>query len=145
MASSKACYRELTKYKYQLMEDYVHDEVKIDGLAEDINTSFIALTTAGVLTIKNRYAWDGPSGPTIDTPSFMRGSLVHDAMYQLMREKHLDYIEHRDYADKLLKKICLEDKMHPFRAWYVYKILKKFGEKYARPSSAVPDEIICVP
>jgi hypothetical protein len=36
------------------------------------------------------YAWNGPSGPTLDTRNFMRGSLVHDALYQLMREGRMD-------------------------------------------------------
>jgi len=143
MSDSRACYRKLRRYKYQLMKDY-----KIDiGLEveEDIEMSFIALTADGELTIKNRYAWDGPSGPTIDTRTFMRGSLVHDALYQLMREEKLDYREHREYADDLLKKICLDDDMSEFRAWYVHKSVRKFGEKSARPSPKPQDEITCVP
>ncbi len=31
-----------------------------------------------------------PNGPTIETKTFMRASLVHDALYQLMREEHLE-------------------------------------------------------
>ena len=143
MADCKACYRKLRKYKYQLMQDYTIP-IEIE-LGEDVDTNFIALTTAGVLTVKNRYAWDGPSGPTIDTRSFMRGSLVHDALYQLMRGKYLDYKKHRKYADELLKNICLKDGMLKFRAWYVYKIVRMFGEKNARPSEEPQDEIICVP
>ncbi len=143
MADCKACYRKLRKYKYQLMQDYTIP-IEIE-LREDVDTNFIALTTAGVLTVKNRYAWDGPSGPTIDTRSFMRGSLVHDALYQLMRGKYLDYKKHRKYADELLKNICLKDGMLKFRAWYVYKIVRMFGEKNARPSEEPQDEIICVP
>ena len=125
------------------MQDYT---ISIDiETEEDIEMSFIVLTSDGKLTIKNRYAWDGPSGPTIDTKSFMRGSLVHDALYQLMRERKLDYLEHREYADNLLKKICLEDGMSKFRAWYVHKAVCKFGEKNARPSPKPQDEIIYVP
>ena len=144
MADSKACYRKLRKYKYQLMHNYTID-IAIDDLEEDVNTNFITLTTDGVLTVMNRYAWDGPSGPTIDTRSFMRGSLVHDALYQLMRGKYLDYTKHRKYADELLKKICLADGMFKFRAWYVYKAVQMFGEKNATPSTGPEDEIICVP
>ena len=143
MADSKACYRKLRKYKYQLMRDYTIP-IEIE-LGEEVDTNFIALTTAGVLTVKNHYAWDGPSGPTIDTRSFMRGSLVHDALYQLMRGKYLDYKKHRKYADELLKNICLKDGMLKFRAWYVYKIVRMFGERNARPPEEPQDEIICVP
>jgi len=34
---------------------------------EDIETDYLALTGKGNLTIKKGYAWDGPSGLTIDT------------------------------------------------------------------------------
>jgi hypothetical protein len=143
MPDSKAYYRELKHYKYQLMQDYtINIDIQPDKI---IDTNFIALTTAGALTIKNRYAWDGPSGPTIDTKSFMRGSLVHDALYQLMREKYLDYKIHRKYADDLLKKICLDDGMCRLRAWYVYQAVRLFAEKNATPTEKPKDEIICVP
>jgi hypothetical protein len=68
-------------YKYQLV-DASSVEVNIRPAAQ-IDTDYIALTADGLLTVKKSYAWDGPSGPTIDTKNFMRGSLVHDALYQL--------------------------------------------------------------
>ena len=143
MPKPKVCYRKLTHYKYQLMQDYtIRIEIKVD---KDIETDFIILTTDGQLTAKNRYAWDGPSGPTIDTNSFMRGSLVHDVLYQLMREKHLDYKEHRKYADDLLKNICMEDGMFKIRAWYVHKAVRLFGAGSAKPSSKSRDELIYAP
>lgn len=74
----------------------------------------------GVLHIDRGYAWDGPSGPAIHTANFMRGSLVHDALYQLMREGHLAASRYRDDADKELKLTCLEDGMSSLRAWWVY-------------------------
>jgi len=78
--AEKACYRDLRRYKYQLTEDYSVDSgIKVK---EKIDTPFIILEPDGNLTIKKKYAWDGPSGPTIDTKTFMRGSLVHDAFYQ---------------------------------------------------------------
>jgi len=143
MADSQACYRKLRHYKYQLVNDYT---LTIDLKQEnDIETPFIKLTTAGQLTMKKRYAWDGPSGPTIDTRSFMRGSLVHDALYQLMREECLDYKVHRAYADELLRELCLEDGMFRVWAWCVYQAVQLFGEIAARPRKGSPDEIICVP
>ncbi len=72
-------------YKYQLAEEY---QVKVSVTPKNnVKTDFIELSTEGMLVIKRGYAWDGPSGPTIDTPNFMRGSLVHDALYQLLRNK----------------------------------------------------------
>ena len=75
-------------YKYQLVEEY---QVKVTALPKnDIKTDFIELSPKGMLIIKEGYAWDGPSGPTIDTPNFMRGSLVHYAIYQLLRSELID-------------------------------------------------------
>lgn len=143
MPQPKACYRKLKHYKCQLVKDY---SVRTDiQPKEPIDTLFIILTTNGELIIKALYAWDGPSGISIDTKSFMRGSLVHDALYQLMREQNLNYQTHREYADNLLKKLCLEDGMSKFRAWYVHKSVRIFGEKHARPSAEPPVEVICVP
>ena len=72
-------------YKYQLVEGYTVKVRVIPG--ENIHTEFIDLSTAGELVIKQAYAWDGPSGPSIDSKNFMRGSLVHDALYQVMRQE----------------------------------------------------------
>lgn len=132
MLEVKIHYRKLRHYKYQIMQDYT---IQIGVTPnEEIVTDFIILTTTGKLTIKGRYAWDGPSGPTIDTKTFMRGSLVHDALYQMMRERYLDQ-SYRADADDLLKVICLEDGMSPIRAWYVHKSVQLFAEAYAKPSS----------
>ena len=120
-------------YKYQLTEEC---EVEVSVTPEqDIRTSYIDLTTNGLLTIKNGYAWDGPSGPTIDTPNFMRGSLVHDALYQLMRNKSINKKEWREKADRDLRRICLEDGMSRIRAWWVYKAVHYFGDKAASEES----------
>ncbi len=123
-------------YKYQLREDYV---TRID-IEQDNNviTQFLELSTEGVLTIRKGYAWDGPSGPTFDTLNFMRGSLVHDALYQLMRERHLDEDTYRERADRLLQEICKEDGMSAIRAWWVYEGVHLFGKPSADPANDRP-------
>ena len=88
-------------------------------------------TPEGLLIISAGYAWDGPSGITIDTKSFMRGSLFHDAVYQLLREGKLIIPDGRKLADKLLRAICIEDGMWKIRAWWVYRAVRMFG----KPSS----------
>lgn len=119
----------LPGYKYQLVESATF-RTSIHPV-EHVSTPFIVLKTDGTLTIKRGYAWDGPSGPTIDTKNFMRGSLVHDALYQLMREGHLDEAICRDIADKLLRQMCREDGMSAIRAWWVYQAVKRFGKSSA--------------
>jgi len=66
------------------------------------------------------YAPDGPSGPTLDTANFMRGSLVHDTLYQLMREGLLNHNLPREAADRILQSLYREDGMLALRAWWVY-------------------------
>ncbi len=125
-------------YKYQL-----HQVCRLDLLGalpayeKAIHVDYIALMPVtghqfvggnfSRLIIDKGYAWDGPSGLTIDTPNFMQGSLIHDALYQLMRLGFLDPKIWRQPADALLRRICLEDDMSEFRAWYTYHSVRGFG------------------
>lgn len=131
MAQSHIKYR--SGYKYQLVEDY---RVKVGVIpVRDIDTDFIGLTKQGMLLVKKGYAWDGPSGPTIDTKNFMRGSLVHDALYQLMRNRHLSNTRWRAEADNELKRMCLEDGMFRIRAAWVHRGVRVGGGPAADPAS----------
>ena len=57
-------------YKYQLAKDYlIATNIKPD---KDIDEKFIKLDVNGNLTILEGYAWDGPSGPVLDTKENMR-------------------------------------------------------------------------
>lgn len=119
-------------YKYQLTQT---TEFQVNIRPDvDVKTDFVSLTTKGILTIKAGYAWDGPSGPTIDTITFMRGSLVHDALYQLMRLELIPLSE-KSNADAELKRICLEDGMSKIRAWWVIKALEIFGSPATKPKN----------
>jgi len=101
----------------------------------DIETEYIILNSEGKITIKKGYAWDGPSGLTIDTLNFMRGSLVHDAFYQLMRAGEIDKEVYREPADRLLREMCKQDGMSSIRAWWVYKGVRAFGDPAADPAN----------
>jgi hypothetical protein len=123
-------------YKYQLKQNCaVEIEIKPD---QGISTEFIELDTQGMLKIKRGYAWDGPSGPTLDTLTFMRGSLVHDALYQLMRGRHLDHNTCRETADRILRRICKQDGMWSVRAWWVYHGVRLFADPAADPADKRP-------
>jgi len=123
-------------YKYQLTVPYV-TQIPIKP-GKSINTDYIALTKTGKLTIKKGYAWDGPSGPTVDSLNFMRGSLVHDALYQLMREEYLDDDTCRIDADRLLRQMCREDGMTAIRAMWVYLAVRVGGGPAADPANSKP-------
>jgi hypothetical protein len=108
-------------YKYQLVDDYaIATQIIPDAF---VLAPLIRLDTTGELYIRAGYAWDGPSGPTFDTKSFMRGSLVHDAFYQLMREGRLGQ-QHRKAADDLLVEICKQDGMWAPRRWWVHTAVR---------------------
>lgn len=121
-----------TGYKYQLATDY---EIQINVFSpESILTDFIELTMSGQLKIKKGYAWDGASGPAIDTLSTIRGSLVHDALYELMRKEYISQ-EWREQADKELYRLIREDGMGKFRAYWWHRGVKKWAAKAASPVS----------
>ena len=125
-------------YKYQLAQPFsCKTNITING---PIKNDYITLTPDGEIYILKGYAWDGPSGPTFDTKTFMRSSLVHDAFYQLIREELLDS-ERRIDADKLLKTMCREDGMNRLRAWYVYIAIKKWGKPFVDPAYKNPEII----
>lgn len=117
-------------YKYQLEEDF---ELLISLRPYNPSpTRFVSLSETGLLTIKAGYAWDGASGPAIDTDSFMRGALVHDALYQLIRMGVLS-MEDRKAADEILYQLVRIDGMFALRAWWVYTAVRVFGEYYMKP------------
>ncbi len=123
-------------YNYQLSEIYT---VATDIMPpKAIDTEYIKLNMEGILIISEGYAWDGPSGPTIDTLTFMRGSLVHDAFYQMMRAELLDSDVYRKQADDLLQKICKEDGMWFVRAWVVHMAVRIFGGSSADAANENP-------
>lgn len=120
-------------YKYQLAQDY-EMKLPIRPRAE-VDTQFIAITKQGDLTVKSGYAWDGPSGLP-DTDHNLRASLVHDALYQLMRMRKLARNTNKDKADRLFQKICREDGVLTPIAYAYYVTLKKLGNPSTDPKNA---------
>lgn len=123
-------------YKYQLQTPYIVETNIFPPV--DVVLEYVTIRENGTLTVQEGYAWDGPSGPAIPTLTFMRGSLVHDALYQLMRDGGLDRSVYREQADQLLRTICLEDGMWRFRAWYVFHGVRLFGDPSADPANRQP-------
>ena len=88
--------RSLRRWKYETLADYAYP-TKFEPESElTTRHGWVSIQPDGRLVIQKGYAWDGPSGPTIDTENFMRGSLVHDALYQLFREGKLDPEKQRE-------------------------------------------------
>ena len=116
--------------KYQLYEPitfYIpslstHKNIKLD---------FIELYD-GYLTLLKGFAWDGASGPTIDTKSSMRGSAVHDALYKLIRQELLP-ASVKELADDILEFTCVEDGMWEWRAGAWHTGVDKLADAAADP------------
>jgi len=112
-------------YKYQLAEAYTLRTPILPP--QRIVTEWIELDQNGWLTLRRGYAWDGASGPTIDTPDSMRPSLVHDGFYQLMADGLLG-LEHREAVDDFFLQLLLEDGMLPPRAQVWHTAVRLCGQ-----------------
>lgn len=142
---SRICYRNLDRYKYQLMEEYRYETGLSLPQTASTQDDYVVLEQGGTLCVKKGYAWDGPSGPTLDTKNFMRASLVHDALYQLLREGLVPGDEDarkafRKDADMLLRRIVRKDGMNWPRYTWVYAAVRWFGRKATRRKDPPPNE-----
>lgn len=126
------------KTKYRLEEQY---SAMTGILGYTAETPLIKLTPIGVIIIKYGYGFD-PSGPTIDTYSALRGSLEHDAFFELMR-LGLVPLSEMDKINDRLEIVCKEDGMSDFRAELWDTMLDKFGHSSADPKNK--EEILTAP
>lgn len=117
-------------YKYQLYRDVLF----MTSLRpeQNIESKYFELGVDGLLWIKAGYCWDGASGLTFDTDTSIRGSLIHDVFYQMMREGLINRCW-RKYADELLRDICKIDGMYWWRAGLWYKGVRVGAEKFTDP------------
>lgn len=118
-------------YKYQLVEEY---RIRVNiPIKQSYDNGLLACDLLGNIIIRAGYAWDGATC-AIDTNNFMRGSLIHDALYQLIREESIDG-KYRTKCDDALDQILKEDGMSSMRRWYVQVGVKNFGGKAADPKN----------
>jgi len=122
-------YRSIQGYKYEFLSPYGHDVNPARFPCRNPDNGY--LTVRGRLLIAHKgYAWDGASGPALDTPTIMRASLIHDAMYQCIRDEHVapeHAAQARAYADAVFRRVCLADGMWRVRAWWVWAAVRLFG------------------
>lgn len=94
----------------------------------------VTLNKKGVLTIRPGYWWDGPSGTVRDTGREMLWSLVHDALYDLLREGGVvgDEARHdfRLATDNLMYWMMLQSGVPKGKAKTRYLAVRKSGERY---------------
>jgi hypothetical protein len=87
---------------------------------------FIYVYPNGQVKVKAGFAWDGASGPTIDTIDSVCAALGHDVMYKLMGQKLLPS-SYKDEADQWFYMRLVNDGMVGFRAFAWYKAVRLFG------------------
>ena len=118
-------------WKYRLLESY---EYLLPGKWRkatanwDVKHPFFDCSP-GRIEGKQGYAWDGPSGPTIDTKDSLRASLIHDILYQAIIDKQLS-LRDRKLADRIFLRILKEDGMNLVRRYIWYWAVRLFGKKY---------------
>lgn len=128
-------------YRFQLAEPFQCATPIREACA---GNHWVGLSADGTLTIAAAYAWDGASGPIAQDATVVRGSLAHDALYQLMREFGLSR-SWREAADGLMRLMFQADGMHPAMAAIAYKAVRLLGGQFLDPSSARPLLLAPVP
>ena len=118
-------------YKY-LSEEHFYIKMGFSP-EEDIITEYGFFLSNGWIGIWKGYAWDGASGPTVDSKSSLIGSLVHDFLYQLMRLGLLQR-SFRKKADLAIYYLIKRDGMSWFRAQYWYRGVRIGAGKYVKAS-----------
>jgi hypothetical protein len=115
-------YKRIDRWKYKTCEEYkVYVGLMFGG---NVNHPYVKISK-GYIEIKEGYMWDGATF----CPDFMeiiRGSLVHDALYQMIREGLIRQ-DRRKKADELLASICVEDGMSQILASIVYFAVRLFA------------------
>lgn len=109
----------------------------------EAKTGLLSLKPNGTLIIERFYGYDGPSGPTKFIANrlprwlrikflkkFMRGSLCHDALFELFRRGKLDH-KWFEAANLEMRRICKEDKMWGFRVKYTFFAVNQFAKSAA--------------
>ena len=127
-------YRKTDGWKFTLTQPFaIQTEIRVSAYLKDRigGQRLIDLSPSGLVTVYPGYCWDGPSGPSVDTAAFIYASLIHDALYQLMRLGLLDQ-KFRIHADRLMRKMNLDGGMSRFRAWYTYRAVRIGGASAAR-------------
>jgi len=124
-------------YKYILREPFT---LPLAGHWPKCGNNFVRITSDGQLLLREGYAWDGVSGPVADTKINMRGGLVHDALYQLLRNDILPR-EYQIVADIVAKNIWIEDGMWAWQAGMYYRVLRTVSPFTAKK----PREVLHAP
>jgi hypothetical protein len=77
--STRLKFHKIEGYKYLVAERVTY---AVPELGQACVTHRLFTLSEGMLVVEAGYAWNGPSGPTVDTPASINASLPHDVVYQ---------------------------------------------------------------
>jgi len=92
------------------------------------------LSINGYLTVKDEYPWNGMSGIPLNIKSSVRGVLIHDVLYRLIRLGLLD-IKWKTPGDEVLRKFCIEDGMWKWVADTIFAAVQRWGLSSTGPKA----------
>lgn len=118
----------LTEPQYYIVAENIYVPIQLEAPA--FTHEFFQFEE-GRMLVKEDYAWDGPSGPAIDTLNSMLASAVHDALYQAI-ELGLLSSRYRKQCDRVYYDLCRKNGMSRFRAWYQYSTIRKFYKPWKK-------------
>jgi hypothetical protein len=137
-------YKELvTSPKYEITESGILTLVGMTKHVKSIVVSNKSIYKRDVyyLILTERFKWDGPSGPTIDSKEGMIASAAHDMLYKMLRDEEFGKISEKDqsimrkWADKQFLHQLKLSGMGWFRRRMWYRGVRIGGESSASPET----------
>lgn len=104
----------------ELRETFRH---KTPIYGHEAYTSHIRLASNGTIVLLAGYIWDFGSGPAVDTPDMVYASIVHDALYELMKLDRLPW-GMRKAVDNHFHDMLKESGMPWWRRLWVYAAVR---------------------
>jgi len=129
-------YKKIRPYKYKLLNTYYLVFPDIMPIFTPVSLGgFFKISRLG-LEVSEGYAWDGLSGPARDTKESFIGGLVHDVLYQAIREELIPPVL-KWFADDLFYYLLKECDVNIIYANYLYRGVQIFGSGSCVPGSSI--------
>ena len=133
--------------RYKSGYRYVSQEAVVVDVGAELHVPLqapLASIAAETLCVMSRYAWDGASFTPFKwfgTPKpWLTPSLVHDALYQLIREGLMDR-SYRAAADRLFRTMLIERGVWRWMAWVAYWSVRVFGNFAVRKTNPMREAV----
>ena len=111
------------KGRYTIVEKF---EIAVPFESGNYSWGSISLSD-GILVLSSGYTWDGASGPVLDTKNFLRASLVHDALFDLLKYGGMPR-ENLPQVNALFIQLAIEDGVSKLRTSIASWGLRVLGE-----------------